>query len=69
MNTLRSKGMAAAPYRPHRSPDWASERRWLRGDGSSAADHEVVGHLLLPLACLQMTTCSITDQGRRADIF
>ena len=36
MNTLRfTKGMAAAPCRPRRSPDWASERRWLRGDGSS----------------------------------
>ena len=36
MNTLRfTKGMAAAPCRPRRSPDRASERRWLRGDGSS----------------------------------
>jgi len=24
---------AAAPLRHHRSPHWASERRWLRGDG------------------------------------
>ena len=30
-----TKGMAAAPRRPRRSPDWANERRWLRGDGSS----------------------------------
>ena len=36
MNTLKfTKGMAAAPRRPRRSPDWANERRWLRGDGSS----------------------------------
>ena len=32
MNTLRfTKGMAAAPCRPRRSPDRTSERRWLRG--------------------------------------
>ena len=32
--TLRfTKGMAAAPRCPHRSPDWAIERRWLRGAG------------------------------------
>jgi hypothetical protein len=36
MNTLRfTKGMAAAPHRHRRSPDWVNERRWLRGDGSS----------------------------------
>jgi hypothetical protein len=35
MNMLRfTKGIVAAPHRPRRSPDWASERRWLRGDGS-----------------------------------
>jgi hypothetical protein len=31
---LRStKGMPATPLRHRRSPHWASERRWLRGDG------------------------------------
>jgi transposase len=32
--SLRStKGIPATPLRHHRSPHWASERRWLRGDG------------------------------------
>ncbi len=32
--SLRStKGIPAIPLRHHRSPHWASERRWLRGDG------------------------------------
>ena len=38
MNMLRfTKGMATAPCRPRRSPDLASERRLLRGDGSSSS--------------------------------
>jgi hypothetical protein len=37
MNTLRfTKGMAAAPCRPRRSPDWASERRG--SEGTAQAD-------------------------------
>jgi len=36
MNTLWfTKGIVAAPRRHRRSPHWASERRWLRGDGAS----------------------------------
>jgi transposase len=32
--SLRStKGIPATPLSHHRSPHWASERRWLRGDG------------------------------------
>jgi len=35
MNALWfTKGIVAAPRRHRRSPHWASERRWLRGDGS-----------------------------------
>jgi len=32
-----TKGIVAAPRRHRRSPHWASERRWLRGDGSSCS--------------------------------
>jgi len=28
-----TKEMPATPLRHHHSPQWASERRWLRGDG------------------------------------
>lgn len=41
---LRStKGMSATPLRYRRSPHRASERRWLRGDGSSLIPKVRVG--------------------------
>jgi len=38
-----TKGIVAAPRRHRRSPHWASERRWLRGDGSKPNPKAIVG--------------------------
>ena len=44
MHTLWfTKGIVAASRRHRRSPHWATERRWLRGDGSSPSRNAIVG--------------------------